>query len=72
MRFARLLWRGHVEPHPCEQVAHCLQPFELLAAALAPRDMRFDQRRVGGVELAVDEAAEQQFLVNAQALLHAP
>ena len=42
-----------------------LQPLELFAAALAARDMRLGERGVGRVELAVDKAAEQQFLISA-------
>ena len=48
-----------------QQVAHRLQAFELFAAALAARDMRLDHRGVRRVELAIDEPAEQQFLINA-------
>ena len=48
-----------------QQVAHRLQAIELFAAALAARDMRLDHRGVRRVELAIDEPAEQQFLINA-------
>src|SRR5690348_14243630 len=58
---------------PAQQIAHRLKPIELSAAAFAARHMRFDERRVRGVELAVDEPAEKQFLVNARRhLLHTP
>ena len=46
-----------------DQAAHRLNPLELLAAALATRDMRFDQCSIRGVELAVGERAQQQFLI---------
>ena len=49
-----------------QQAAQRLQPLELLAAALAARDMRLDHRHVGRVELVVDETAEQQLLINAR------
>jgi hypothetical protein len=56
-----------------EEVAGRLQPVQLLAAIFAPRDMRFGERRVRGIELAVDEPAEQQLLINARGhLLHTP
>src|SRR6185369_9619621 len=49
-----------------QQVAHGLQPLELLAAAFAARDMRFDHRDVRRVQLIVDEPAEQQLLIDAR------
>ena len=56
-----------------EDVVHRLQAVQLLATAFAPGDMRFDEGRVGGVELTVDEPAEKQLLINARGhLLHTP
>jgi len=56
-----------------QQVVHGLNPLELFAAAFAARDMRLDKRSVGRVELAIDEPAEEQFLINAGGhLFHAP
>ena len=56
-----------------EQVMQRLEPLELLASSGAARDIRLDHRDIGRVELAIDEAAEQQFLINARRhLFHAP
>jgi hypothetical protein len=56
-----------------KQPAHRLQSLQFLAAVFAPRDVGLDERGIRGIELAIDEAAEQQFLISAGGhLLHAP
>src|SRR5690348_2651927 len=44
---------------------HRAQPIELLAAFFAARRVRLNEGDVGGVELTIDERAQQQFLINA-------
>jgi hypothetical protein len=49
-----------------QQIAHRLKSVELFAATCTAANMRLDKRRVRSVEFAVDEPAEEQFLVNAR------
>ena len=53
------------EQRTIDPILNRLQPLELLAAAFAPRDVRFRQCGVGGIELAIDKAAQQQVLIGA-------
>ncbi len=46
-----------------DEVTDGLLPFDLLATAAAAGDMRLDERGIGRIELAVQEAAEEDHLV---------
>jgi hypothetical protein len=56
-----------------QEIAHGLDPVKLVATSLATRNVRLDERGICCVELAIDETAEEQFLIKtSRHLLHAP
>jgi hypothetical protein len=52
------------DPFSTQQIAHCLKSFEFLTTRVAPRDMRLNESRIGSVQFAIHEPAQQQLLIN--------